>query len=374
MFSPRAWGLRRGKVVSEQTYEESWGGSAPGVAPRSIRAMQPAWPGGNFGVKYGGSGTEPQGEVALGAGISPAQARSCAHRCYLRVLLLGTGLSALPSCVPAPGGTAPAIPSPSPSWCLPGAASMLSPHAQVEAPSSVPAPSLASGLPISPFPLRSQFQPARGSPPHLSTFLRDSLWAFCRVCPPRGLLEAELGRKKPSRASWGCSGLTQPQAGWGGGHGVGSRPAGEQGWSGAGGPQVVEVALLRVRAPKGDVLTSWSPPRPLAQPLGVISFRGLCHPCPSPDGRGDAEWDGDVGTWGRWGPGLPRSQGRRPTRVHAPKLSHGAHELGACPAGLFQAHLGLTWANPGGSHGATGHGSAPFPKCRAGLKSSREGW
>lgn len=92
-------------------------------------------------MKYRGSGAEPQGEIALGAGISPAQARSCAHRCYLRVLLLGMGLSALPSRVPTPGGTAPVIPSPSPSLCLPGAASMLSPHAQVEAPSSVPASS-----------------------------------------------------------------------------------------------------------------------------------------------------------------------------------------------------------------------------------------
>lgn len=174
---------------------------------------EPAWPGGNFGVKYRGSGAEPQGEVSLGAGISPAQARSCAHRCYLRVLLLGTGLSALPSRVPTPGGTAPRDPKPfpipvPPRCCLDalparsGRGSQLHPLA----------PSLGLGLPISPFSLKSQFQPTCGSPPHLSTFLQDSLWAFCRVCPPRGLLEAELGRKEPSRASWGCSGLTQPQA------------------------------------------------------------------------------------------------------------------------------------------------------------------
>lgn len=42
--------------------------------------------------------------------------------------------------------------------------------------------------------------------------------------------------------------------------------------------------------------------------------------------------------------------------------------------GCSKPRPGLTPGKPGGSRGATGHSSAPFPRCRAGLKSSREGW
>lgn len=143
---------------------------------------------------------------------------------------------------------------------------------------------------------------------------------------PQAALEAELGRKEPSRASWGCLGVYTAPTRWGGGHRVGSRPAGEQGWSRAGRPQVVEVALLSVRAPKGDGLTSWSPPRPFAQPLGMICFRGLSAGGPGDSATRvhpllDEEMLSGTGTWGQWGPGLPRSQGRCPTRARAPEMS-----------------------------------------------------
>lgn len=141
-------------------------------------------------MKHRGSGTEPQGEVALGAGISPAQARSRAHRFYLRILLLGTGLSALPSRVPAPGGTAPSDPEPFPVLVPPRCCLDALPARSGQGSQLCPGPQPGFRAPHSPFSPQIS-APARlwltSSPLHVPPGAAGkpaaSLWAFCRVCP-----------------------------------------------------------------------------------------------------------------------------------------------------------------------------------------------